>query len=436
MGQARPPATDRPLVTLVHDGADEARWAAWLRELRAAWPGPSPAFRTFDAEQILLRACIALNELPERRAGPRPPHPSEVVILVRSPRVALGDVYKVADALHREHCPLLVLDDAPDAPPIAAGYAGVLVEPAGIAVRDAARIVHTLHLRQPVIRRLAQEVRAAQLAGSGISGEMERLGDELQLAARVQRHLVPQHLPEIDGLRLLSVYRPAGYVSGDIFEVRRLPDGAVAFFLADTVGHGVPAALLTVSIARAFAGAIGERHPAEALRLLNDELCRQLAGSGRFATAVCARYDPRTGEAIVSSAGHPPPILLVGGRRLRIEHGGPLLGVMPDADYEEAAIRLDDGDALVLFSDGLETAFPDPNAGDNALRLPTREHIERLAELAVRASGTSGPDEALRDFELSLERAAGSLHQPDDVTVLVIARPVAEAVEPTLRMVG
>ncbi len=110
---------------------------------------------------------------------------------------------------------------------------------------------------------------------------LARIDEELRLAARLQQDFLPKELPEIGRVRFHTLYRPAGYVSGDLYDVMRLDEKRVGFYMADAVGHGVPAALLTMFIKQALItkeitpGGYRLLPPAESLARLNQTLVDQ-----------------------------------------------------------------------------------------------------------------------------------------------------------------
>ena len=146
--------------------------------------------------------------------------------------------------------------------------------------------------------------------------------------------------------------------------MRGVSPSRVAFFVADAVGHGVPAALLarvltSSLLSAAAASGTAEGHsPARVLARLNERLCASCLGTGRFATAVYGVIDAETRKVTVAGAGHPLPILLSGGDSSEIETAGPLLGVFDDAEFDQREVSLADDDMLMLYTDGLDAAFP------------------------------------------------------------------------------
>lgn len=286
----------------------------------------------------------------------------------------------------------------------------------------------TLAARQEVIDRIAGEFRLSQMMLDGVQRQLIEWNSEMRRAAGVQREFLPNAQVGINGLDVGVVYRPAGDVSGDVYDLRQLDDRTVAFFIADAVGHGVPAAMMTQIIARSLRMTEGTGadvyilSPAEALSRLNHELVHYGGSSSRFATAVYGLIDTVTGEIRMAGAGHPPPIVCSADGSRRVETDGPLLGVFEEADFKECVFTLKAGEVLVLFSDGFEMAFPESGASGDALRRPTQTHLDRLASV----SSQSGLRHAAVELNAELDKQAGSLHQPDDVTALLIA-PASKA---------
>jgi serine phosphatase RsbU (regulator of sigma subunit) len=308
-------------------------------------------------------------------------------------------------------------------------FAGALTLPADI---DDARLCATLEgmlHRQREVTRLRHEVSLAQRFQGGLKGEIARMHEELQLAAMVQREFLPRELPDLYGVEFAALWRPAHYVSGDIYDIVRLDDDHVGVFLADAVGHGVPAALMTMIICRSLTTKIitGNTYrivePSEVLAKLNRDMIRRQGRTTRFATAAYAVVNCRSRLMRFAGAGHPPPLLLSADDAPRLlETSGGLLGVFEDEVYEQIEIELAVGDRLLLHSDGFEQAFPAPKADNYEQRLPTaryREEFERLGEYTT-------PQEMINAISRRLDDQRGSLHQVDDLTLICMyAGPLA-----------
>lgn len=229
------------------------------------------------------------------------------------------------------------------------------------------------------------------------------------------------------------VYRPASYVSGDIYDIIELDEHHTGFFLADAVGHGVPAALMTMVITQGLHKTEGKGEnlrivePAEALRRLNNTMTKHSGDQARFATAVYAIHDKRTNTITVAGAGHPPALLIraATGEVEQVESQGPLLGVFPNVEFEQTEHQLQPGDVFIIYSDGFEVAFPKHDAVGDERKRPTLTYIKELTEAG---SGLGSLDEAVATLESHLDCQSGSLHQPDDITALFMS--CAAALEP------
>ncbi|MFJ2738399.1 PP2C family protein-serine/threonine phosphatase [Streptomyces sp. NPDC087440] len=178
----------------------------------------------------------------------------------------------------------------------------------------------------------------------------------------LQRHLLPRALPEIPGLRLSASYEVADAtldVGGDFYDAVPGPGGAgVTLFIGDVCGRGAEAAALTGLARHTLRTLVKDgTGPAQALTRLNAELAAE--HTSRFVTALVVQLRPVDGEfrALVSSAGHPRPLVRrADGRVETVPVSGMLLGVLASAQYTTTELRLGRGDSLVLFTDGLTEA--------------------------------------------------------------------------------
>lgn len=201
---------------------------------------------------------------------------------------------------------------------------------------------------------LSRELQAANV-------ELDR---EARVIADIQRSLLPEKLPEIRGLSLAASYQTSRNAGGDYYDFFELEGGKLGMLIADVSGHGTPAAVLMAilhAIAHLHSGPPAS--PDHFLRFVNRHLCeRYTRDSGTFVTGFYAIYDPATRELVYSSAGHNPPRLRVSfedadGPVLSLDQAQGLpMGVLADAEYGIARVRLDPGDALVLYTDGITEA--------------------------------------------------------------------------------
>jgi len=259
-------------------------------------------------------------------------------------------------------------------------------------------------------RRLVGELGDAERCQLQVARQLHELHDEMVLAAGIQQEFIPREPPALDGLELGVLQRPSSFVSGDIYRVERLDERRVALLVADAVGHGLSAGLLTMFLCSRFTHAIhaGTHCPGAILHGMNNSLLA-CPGRPKLATAACAVIDETTGEVIIAAAGHPYPVLVTprGGELLKA--GGMLLGVCEDAQYETKSLTMTPGDTLVVYTDGLDVLCPEHLVA-TACGVPT--------EWIAGVFATGRPLEAaIAAAEARLDSAAGSLRYPDDITL-------------------
>ena len=183
---------------------------------------------------------------------------------------------------------------------------------------------------------------------------------QLEMAGHVQRNFLPARLPHTDTVRWAAMFRPAEWVSGDIYDIARLDEEHVGFYLADAVGHSMPAALLTMFLKQAavMRQTINDDYyifkPWEVITTLNLRMSEQELAGCLFATCFYGLLNIKTLKLDYARAGHPYPILIRGEELIQLETRGGLLGIFPEADFEQKSIQLHPGDKLFVYSDGAE----------------------------------------------------------------------------------
>ncbi len=245
-------------------------------------------------------------------------------------------------------------------------------------------------------------------------GERERMARELQLAHEIQQTFMPDQVPPLPGWELAFAWRAARQVAGDFYDFFELPDGRLGMVIADVADKGMPAALfmaLTRTLMRATA--LEEKSPAAALACVNDLLVPD-AHHGMFVTAIYATLSLDTGELIYANAGHNLP-LLVRARTRQLEQlkkGGMALGVLEGVRSEDRAVRLEPGDHLVFYTDGITEAFSPEGELYGEGRLRT----------AIQAAGDGDAQGMLNAIEESVIAFAGDVPLSDDRTLMVLRR--------------
>ncbi len=266
---------------------------------------------------------------------------------------------------------------------------------------------------QPAIATLQTELSAARKAATN-SAAFEMLDEEMRLAARLQRDFLPSRLPELGPVRFGVLFRPATWLSGDIYDIVRLDEKHLGFYIADAVGHGLPAALLTMFIKHALQTKriIGNTYqivpPEVSLGELNSDICQQNLSSCQFCTAIYCVMDVADLGLTYCRAGHPPALRVRGGNIESLDAPGPLLGVFPEEQFESRRIVLDRGDRVILYTDGAEEALRHSFKKDQEFP----QLIEPLARLPR--------EEFLMEMTAAIDRAQDTPATADDITVVVV----------------
>lgn len=412
-------------LILATPGNLEGAWNKWAAPIQNTWPSSdAPRLTWMQADEFLAM----LEGRPNAEHDPLP----------AAALIALGmldhawTVDRLVEALLARQIPAIFLLPNPDDWRQFQRH-GIIFERHDAEPARLAAMLYALAERQSAVDLMQRELFVAQRAQGGFRVEMDRMHEELHMAASVQRDFIPSTLPAIPGLDLACVFRPVNYVSGDIYNIEQLDERTIGFFIADAVGHGVPAALLTMVLSHNLdTTEVVTEHgtttrrlipPSRVLSLLNDRLCSARSINGRFATAVYGTIDTITREVTLAGAGHPPPMVLSSTESRAIETLGPLLGVFPDATFPEVTFTLAPGETFLLYSDGLEAAF-NTLLTKSATRRDADRYMDQVGRLFV--DGASSLRASIDNLHSLLDEQSGSLHQNDDVTALAI-RPVAQA---------
>jgi phosphoserine phosphatase RsbU/P len=260
-------------------------------------------------------------------------------------------------------------------------------------------------------RELERTVRELAEANTVIQRHSDQMEQDLVTAARIQRHLLPHHLPSAAGFQFAARFQPSERVSGDFYQVLALDPGHLLLLMADVAGHGVSAAMLTVFLSQSVEAALAESadfsgQPGALLAWLNRHLAAQHSDQAPFITALCGHLDCISGWLTLASAGHLPPLLHrhATGAVEPVDIQGVGLGLLPDSTYDEVAIDMGPGDRLLMFTDGLTEATSPMGEMFSAKRLTEAlaaapEDIEsaadHLCDQATRFAGKRGLEDDL-----------------------------------------
>jgi serine phosphatase RsbU (regulator of sigma subunit) len=198
----------------------------------------------------------------------------------------------------------------------------------------------------------------------------------------------------------------------------RVDEEHVAFYVADAVGHGMAASLLTMFIKNAVVSKVihddgyDVLNPDRTLQMLNRRLVEQQLPNSQFVTACCATLNLRTLELQYARAGHPYPLHCTrDGAITELKSPGGLLGLFADEEFPEQRITLQPGEKVIIYTDGVELAFASAEGRANEMTY-YREAFSALAQLPA--------DRFVQQFGKLLDAEAGSLNPLDDLTLLVM----------------
>jgi sigma-B regulation protein RsbU (phosphoserine phosphatase) len=243
----------------------------------------------------------------------------------------------------------------------------------------------------------------------------QRIEEELarvRLAARIQKDLLPKEAPRLAGYDLAGRSIPAQTVGGDYFDFVFMDEAHLALCLGDVSGKGLPASLLMANLQAAIRSQVlACASVTDCLSRTNTLLYRS-TDAGKFATAFYCVLDLERHELTFSNAGHNPPLLFRSSRPERLEEGGLMLGAFEGAEFVEASCRIEPGDLLVVYSDGITEAMNGDNEefGEEGLVEVVNRERERSAEDVLDAIV-----KAALDF-------TGDRLQGDDMTLMVLKR--------------
>jgi phosphoserine phosphatase RsbU/P len=281
----------------------------------------------------------------------------------------------------------------------------------GVVYLDSRRIAAFSKLERQILDALAVE--AASILDNARLVEYERqrqrLEQELSIARDIQQALLPRGFQDYAHLAVSGVNVPCLSVGGDYFDVFPMSDDRTAFLIADVSGKGLGAALLTTMLQGALSGMTMGADPARVFNHINNFLCEH-SEVGRYATMFFGVLG-RDGDLQYINAGHPSPLLL---RREDLAEpfteGSFPVGLVPGTDYKAACVKLEPGDTLVLFSDGVtEAADPDEQLFG----------VPRLRE-AIAGRLDAPLDQLQKAVFDSVENFTRGASQADDITLLLV----------------
>lgn len=239
--------------------------------------------------------------------------------------------------------------------------------------------------------------------------QLRELEQDLELAAQVQRNLLPSDLPSMDGVQIAVASRPAGVVGGDYYDFFSFRDHHYGLAVADVMGKGVPASMLMANL-QASLRILGPTY--QELSELADrmnQLFRYNLKQIRFITLFLAALDADKKILHYSNAGHHPPFLwkAATGTAHWLKPTGPAIGLGSDVTFKSEQLKLDQGDVVLLYTDGLVEAR---NGKDEFGQQRVADYVER--------HHTEKAEDLMNGLVDQLHEYAGS--PQDDMTIMVL----------------
>ena len=260
--------------------------------------------------------------------------------------------------------------------------------------------------------------------------DQEKMLHEMALAASVQKHLFPVDAPQSPVVQISGYCKPAGFVGGDYYDFMQLENGQIGMAVADVAGKGFAAALLTFMIHAFLRSQALSAGPAPAYRSSLAQLATALnrllfasTSSASYVTLFYASYEESSGRLSFINAGHNPPFVLHSNPTtgemsayshtngvMKLESGGPMLGLFQDCPVQESSFQLRSGDFLFAYTDGaIDAVNP---AGEEF----GEDRLLKLVKSKSHLPAVKARDEIFQ----GIEEWCGDAAQPDDITMVVL----------------
>lgn len=269
-------------------------------------------------------------------------------------------------------------------------------------------------------KKQGEEARA--LANQQLAEAHQRIKEELALAARIQQSRLPKQAPPVESVEFSWIFNSCDEVAGDMFNFVMLDENHIAIYIFDVSGHGVAAALLSMSLSRALSATtdgsgvllrktrqgVEIATPAEVAAAMNERFPMNM-DTNQYFTMIYGVLDLQTNEFRFVRGGHPSPIIVTrhGAKELDAVCG-PAIGIIPNAQFREHSVTLDPGDKLVLFTDGLD---------ESTNKSGEEFGIERIVTTLGSSNGTS-ISEHIRDLSDAVYEFTRGVPQSDDITIV------------------
>lgn len=242
--------------------------------------------------------------------------------------------------------------------------------------------------------------------------EKERMEKELEVAATIQKMIIPKEIIQTEGFEIGGFNVPSKQVGGDFYDVVHLPNGNVALIIADVSGKGIPGALLVSTLQASLRAYLESDFELKKLVTKLNQIILKNSTEDKYITFFIAILDPKTNLLKSVNAGHNPPLLCRNGKIRKLTVGGIPLGMYPFDAFEEEDTALESNDILVMFTDGITEAADKEDEFYDDPRLET----------CVLKNSNLNADKLKQIIFDDVKRFVGDAEQSDDITMLILKK--------------
>lgn len=248
------------------------------------------------------------------------------------------------------------------------------------------------------------------LRNAELQETLSRIRDEMSSARLIQQKILPTKKMELHDIIIRSCYRPMYQIGGDLFDIHEVDENRIRVFLADATGHGMEAALLTMAIKTDYEEMKRKNLPIDrVMETMNRHFYENYLALNSFYTGVLLEIDRKTKVIRYISAGHPDQVLCTDGKIHLLRAKGPLVGIIPDAEYEIGASHFENNFSIFLLTDGLLEQMDSAKAVFGDDKLPAMINPEKIRH----------PD-WISSITDEFQKFRGPVYQTDDITLIHI----------------
>jgi sigma-B regulation protein RsbU (phosphoserine phosphatase) len=265
-------------------------------------------------------------------------------------------------------------------------------------------------IARAVASQCAVAITNARLYTEAIEGA--RITEQVRLAGVVQRRMIPDKAPQVEGLDIAATYIPCFDVGGDFYDFQKSGPDSIIVTISDVIGKGMPAALMMGLFRGALRAYTDSEHNSSIEQIINklNQMACSECRDGEFITLFYALLDTKNKKITYCNCGHEPPVLIRGQQTSDLDKGGLVLGVDKNATYQISSLDLKKGDCILLYTDGLidSANFEGQLWGRDSFLQTAKKYTKESAEQMV------------KDIIGYRRRFVGLARQTDDTSIIVV----------------